>query len=193
MRTVAIVSAAFAAIFAYSEACTCWSQHPQTHFCNSDFVIRAAILNRKTVNMEIVYTVRILKEFKNGAGRGYSQKQDIYTNPSSASCGSYFELRKEYIISAFSLHFLCKKKKKKKKKKGNHIMLMTEQKTKTSFWNNILLLCHFVVFLGSINRGKWVTYLCEFNAVPSSLTQYQRAALDLGIYENSCSCKASYF
>ncbi|XP_048742393.2 metalloproteinase inhibitor 3-like [Ostrea edulis] len=142
MTNLVIFCVAFVAFLTYSEACTCLSQHPQTQFCNSQFVVKAKVIRRETVNRgrEVVYSVRILKDFK-GDGTRYSNTQKIYTSTSSASCGSYFELQKEYIIS------------------------------------------------GSINGQKWNTGLCSWNTRTSFLTQYQRIALDLDIYKNSCNCK----
>ncbi|XP_056001855.1 metalloproteinase inhibitor 3-like [Ostrea edulis] len=98
MTNLVIFCVVFVAYLAYSEACSCLPEHPQTKFCNSHFVVQAKILRRKTINrgQNVVYTVRVLKDFKLDNGGRYSRKQKIYT---SASCGSYFELKKEYIIS----------------------------------------------------------------------------------------------
>lgn len=46
-------------------------------------------------------------------------------------------------------------------------------------------------FSGSIQNNKWRTNLCSWNLQTSSLTQYQRDALKLGFYKNSCSCNVS--
>ncbi|XP_048742394.2 metalloproteinase inhibitor 3-like [Ostrea edulis] len=142
MTNLVILCVALVAFLAYSEACRCQSQHPQTQFCNSQFVVQAKVLRRRTINRgrNVVYTVTILRDFKDDRRR-YSTTQNIYTRSSSASCGSNFNLEKEYIIS------------------------------------------------GSINGQKWNTDLCSWNTRTSSLSQYQRTALDRGIYKNSCSCK----
>ncbi|XP_048740554.2 metalloproteinase inhibitor 3-like [Ostrea edulis] len=98
MTKLVIFCEVFLALLVYSEACLCPSQHPQTKFCNSEFVVQAKVFSRQTFNREgnVVYTVKILKDFKNDT-RQYSKTQKIYT--SASSCGSDFELNEEYIIS----------------------------------------------------------------------------------------------
>ncbi|XP_062589387.1 metalloproteinase inhibitor 3-like isoform X2 [Saccostrea cucullata] len=45
------------------------------------------------------------------------------------------------------------------------------------------------VISGSNIRGEWETNLCAWNDEVDLLTQYQRNALDLGVYKNSCNCQ----
>ncbi|XP_062585362.1 metalloproteinase inhibitor 3-like [Saccostrea cucullata] len=144
MRTL-IIYVIFVAFIAESNACTCPPQHPQEHFCKSQFVVQARVISQRTVNngLDIVYTVQIIQDFKSDRRR-YGQQttmRTIKTSSSSAACGSYFKINKEYIISGFN------------------------------------------------NQGKWETNLCAWNTETSLLTEYQRRALNFGIYQNSCTCK----
>ncbi|XP_061186658.1 metalloproteinase inhibitor 3-like [Saccostrea echinata] len=45
------------------------------------------------------------------------------------------------------------------------------------------------IISGVNTQGVWETNLCAWNTETSLLTQYQRRALDLDIYKNSCTCK----
>lgn len=37
MKTLVIFCAVLASVYTYSEACSCFPQHPQVQFCNADF------------------------------------------------------------------------------------------------------------------------------------------------------------
>ncbi|XP_022296385.2 metalloproteinase inhibitor 3-like [Crassostrea virginica] len=103
MKAVLFLFVVLASVYTYTEACTCLPQHPQQQFCNADFVIKAKILKRKQTNADIfsnvIYTVKILQDYKNHKGQYKQRTQNIYTASNSAACGSFFEIGKEYIIT----------------------------------------------------------------------------------------------
>ncbi|XP_022306245.2 metalloproteinase inhibitor 3-like [Crassostrea virginica] len=85
-----------------SLGCTCAREHPQTQFCNSQFVVEAKVLAKKPGNnqfgQEVKYIVEVLKDYKNSY-RPIRGKIEIFTSGSSASCGAFFQLNQKYIIS----------------------------------------------------------------------------------------------
>lgn len=48
-----------------------------------------------------------------------------------------------------------------------------------------------ILYKGSIQSQKWMTHMCMWNRQTSSLTQFQRNALNFGYYRNNCSCIVS--
>ncbi|XP_022302578.2 metalloproteinase inhibitor 3-like [Crassostrea virginica] len=105
MRGVLVLFVVLACVYRYTEACSCLPQHPQVQFCGSDFVIKARILKRTrtgpTQRDEVIYTVKILKDYKNHRRLSLygPNTQEISTAANSALCGSFFEIDKEYLIS----------------------------------------------------------------------------------------------
>ncbi|XP_062566241.1 metalloproteinase inhibitor 2-like isoform X2 [Saccostrea cucullata] len=99
---VFVLSYVFVGCFAFSMACSCFPQHPQVQFCNSDFVVKATVLERKPGNnefrQEVKYEVNILEDYKNSYGPNRGRRA-IYTASNGAACGSYFQLDKTYIIA----------------------------------------------------------------------------------------------
>ncbi|KAJ8361079.1 hypothetical protein SKAU_G00176040 [Synaphobranchus kaupii] len=77
-----------------AEGCSCFPAHPQTHFCNSEIVIRAKIMGEKIVSpsnssspymKDIQYEIKVIKMFK-----GFEKVKDIqyvYTPVYSSLCG----------------------------------------------------------------------------------------------------------
>ncbi|XP_052680258.1 metalloproteinase inhibitor 3-like [Crassostrea angulata] len=148
MKRLVFICVVLTFIFTNSEACSCASRHPQTQFCNSDFVITARILRRTATGSsrfdEVFYTVLILQNYKRRQHPLRHPVLRIYTASSGASCGAFFRIGREYIIS------------------------------------------------GSIRSQKWKTHMCRWNRQLSSLTQFQRNALNFGYYRNNCSCIVSH-
>lgn len=144
MRTLVIFCAVLASVYTYSEACSCFPQHPQVQFCNADFVIKAKVLKRRETGPsqsdDVIYTVKIIQNYKRDRYYRGRRVQQIFTASNSALCGSFFETGREYIIT------------------------------------------------GSIRENRWRTNLCSWNLPTTSLTQYQKNALNSGVYKNSCSC-----
>ncbi|XP_013408084.1 metalloproteinase inhibitor 3 [Lingula anatina] len=104
----------------YTEACSCMPLHPQMHFCQADFVMRAKvkgseILYRKSIIMENgknvtwrrayqkVYHIRINRIFKQNDKfkNATLHKNKIYTNPSDAMCGVHLENNTKYLLTGY--------------------------------------------------------------------------------------------
>nr|XP_034308210.1 metalloproteinase inhibitor 2-like [Crassostrea gigas] len=45
------------------------------------------------------------------------------------------------------------------------------------------------IITGSIQGSKWKTSVCEWNTETSALSQYQKNGLNLGFYNNGCTCE----
>ncbi|XP_022302579.1 metalloproteinase inhibitor 3-like [Crassostrea virginica] len=100
MKAVLLLFVVLASLNTYSEACSCRPQHPQGHVCNADFVIKATILERKETDApDVIYIVKILKDYKNQRGQYRQRTQSIYTAAYSAACGAYFTIGDEYILT----------------------------------------------------------------------------------------------
>ncbi|XP_054615569.1 metalloproteinase inhibitor 2-like [Dunckerocampus dactyliophorus] len=79
-----------------AQACKCVPVHPQTAFCQADFVIKAAVLAKKVVGVyELKYDIKLTKMFK-GPHRDFNA---IYTPASSAACGVTLINGVEYLIT----------------------------------------------------------------------------------------------
>ncbi|XP_022294237.2 metalloproteinase inhibitor 3-like [Crassostrea virginica] len=84
-----------------SLGCRCAPLHPQTYFCNSDFVVEAKVLAKKAGNnqfgQEVKYIVEVLKDYKNSY-QPIRGNIEIFTSGSGATCGAFFELKQKYLI-----------------------------------------------------------------------------------------------
>ncbi|XP_051166339.1 metalloproteinase inhibitor 3 [Leptopilina boulardi] len=83
-----------------TEACSCAPGHIQSKFCTSDFV---AVIKVKEVvqgnnSDPTLYRVKIKRVFKNSKDTNLVLEDEIYTPSSSAACGVYLELNKNYVV-----------------------------------------------------------------------------------------------
>uniref|UniRef100_A0A182NL89 NTR domain-containing protein n=1 Tax=Anopheles dirus TaxID=7168 RepID=A0A182NL89_9DIPT len=90
--------------FPAADACSCLPQHPQTAYCESEYVIVAQVL-RKTAskNHMDAYKIAIKKEYKmSDEARKLLRNGKLYTASSSSMCGITLEPNKLYAIAANS-------------------------------------------------------------------------------------------
>lgn len=86
----------------YCHACSCMFQHPQSHYCNSDFVILARVkkVQRVPSTYSNIYKVRIRKEFKiSEKGLVALKSGRLHTSMYDSMCGAYLEVGKIYVIA----------------------------------------------------------------------------------------------
>jgi len=110
MNKTQIFAAGLVAIVAFSmvigtvEACSCMPRHSQEHFCNSDYVIVARILSRRTVQRgRSMYKIDIKKTYKmSEKAESYLKHGRLYSADNSAMCGINFRLGDLYLIAASS-------------------------------------------------------------------------------------------
>ncbi|XP_076686953.1 tissue inhibitor of metalloproteases [Andrena cerasifolii] len=83
--------------------CSCMLSHPQTLFCNSDYVAVVRVKRVKLVSEhEIAYNVKVNKVFKqwNTINPDEFSKQNILWSPSmSGMCGVHLRLGDTYLVS----------------------------------------------------------------------------------------------
>lgn len=89
-----------------TESCSCLPQHPQTAFCESDYVIVAQVLRRTASNdrpsMD-AYKIAIKKEYKmSDEARQLLRHGKLYTPAMSSMCGIKLEPNMLYAIAANS-------------------------------------------------------------------------------------------
>lgn len=92
-------------------ACSCMPQHPQTAFCDSEYVIVAQVL-RKTASKHAhmdAYKIAIKKEYKmSDEARQLLRHGKLYTASMSSLCGVNLQPNKLYAIAANTDHVgLC--------------------------------------------------------------------------------------
>lgn len=96
-----IALALVAASCRLADACTCQVTHPQTHFCNSDFVIVGRV--QKTVrgkDFYDAYKVKIRNKYKATAKAEVALKSGRLLTPSQGSlCGVTLQPRETYVIT----------------------------------------------------------------------------------------------
>jgi len=94
-----------------SEACSCMLTHPQTQFCEADYValVRVVRKSQRLVANKIVYKVEIKRAYKmNAEGHKTLKHGRIMTSNSDASCGVHLEIGKLYTIAGRGDHLsLC--------------------------------------------------------------------------------------
>lgn len=74
-----------------------------------------------------------------------------------------------------------------------HSSVVVKLKTNFSFFG--ITKCLFVnidIFSGNIRNQYWSTNLCSWNFRASLLTPYQRDALEMGYYKQTCGCEVSH-
>lgn len=93
-----------------SEACSCMLQHPQTAFCDSEYVIVAQVLRQTaSKNSMNAYKIVIKKEYKmSEEARNLLRNGKLYTASQSAMCGVQLDPNTLYAIAANTDHVgLC--------------------------------------------------------------------------------------
>ncbi|XP_015511793.1 tissue inhibitor of metalloproteinase [Neodiprion pinetum] len=83
------------------EACSCQYSHPQTHFCQAEFVILARVMKHiPGDSYETAYRVKIHKKFKLSHEAERSLKDGLlYTASSDGMCGVSLQRGLTYVIS----------------------------------------------------------------------------------------------
>ncbi|XP_036224719.1 tissue inhibitor of metalloproteinase [Bactrocera oleae] len=84
------------------EACSCMPSHPQTHFCNADYVVIIRVMRKslRLVQDKIAYKVEVKKSYKmNEAGHKLLKHGRIVTPNSDAMCGINLDIGKLYVIA----------------------------------------------------------------------------------------------
>lgn len=92
----------FVSTLKYAYGCSCMPAHPQTHYCNSDFVILAKVKKEQIIEstQSRVYKVRVKREFKiSEKGLVALKSGRLHTPIEDAACGAMLQLGKVYVIS----------------------------------------------------------------------------------------------
>ncbi|CAG5040235.1 unnamed protein product [Parnassius apollo] len=100
--TLALVAATWRA----ADSCTCAPEHPQTHFCKSDFVIvgRVQKLFRGNDTYD-AYKVKIRNVYKATPKAAVALKSGrILTPPQESLCGVSLQPRETYVITGQVMH-----------------------------------------------------------------------------------------
>ncbi|XP_053660944.1 tissue inhibitor of metalloproteinase [Anopheles marshallii] len=105
LRLVALLGL-LAVLLPTAESCSCLPQHPQTAFCDSDYVIVAQVL-RRTASKDRphmdAYKIAIKKEYKmSEEARKLLRHGKLFTPSQSSLCGITLEPNKLYAIAANS-------------------------------------------------------------------------------------------
>ncbi|XP_049532367.1 tissue inhibitor of metalloproteinase [Anopheles darlingi] len=85
-----------------SEACSCMPQHPQSAYCEADYVIVAQVLRKsQSTGTHDAYKIAIKKEYKmSDAAREELRHGKLYTPSVDSACGRPLEPNKLYAIAA---------------------------------------------------------------------------------------------
>ncbi|XP_049866194.1 tissue inhibitor of metalloproteinase [Pectinophora gossypiella] len=106
MLTRWLVLTLVAASWRAADACSCQLQHPQTHFCNSDFVIVGRVQKLFRGNeFYDSYKVKIRNIFKATPKAAVALKSGRILTPSQDSlCGVNLQPRETYVITGIVIH-----------------------------------------------------------------------------------------
>lgn len=88
-----------------ADACTCYPSHPQTSYCNSEFVIVARILRKsnRRINNHHIYKIDIVKTYKTSEkAQQYLKQSRLITAPNDGLCGISFKIGQLYAIAGNS-------------------------------------------------------------------------------------------
>ncbi|XP_012270738.1 tissue inhibitor of metalloproteinase [Orussus abietinus] len=87
--------------FQEAEACSCVPTHPQTHFCESDFVAVVRVRKFFLINeYEIAYQVKVSRIFKATPKAELALKRGLLLTPTlDAMCGVNLDLGDTYVVS----------------------------------------------------------------------------------------------
>lgn len=183
MKFTVLLVCVLLSVSVISEACKCLVRHPQTNFCQADYVIKAKVLSEENVDsLEKRYKVKVLENYKSGytSPVKYSQVW-VYTTTSSASCGVQLDNGKTYIITG--------------PKRGNKLTANTcswnvEVSALTSFQRNALRNGYYK------NNCECKILECPHNQCEqgngclapydNSFCFYQNAACKLSSYSRTC-------
>ncbi|CAF4779580.1 unnamed protein product [Pieris macdunnoughi] len=102
LLTIALVAASWRT----SDACSCSLEHPQTHFCNSDFVIVGRVQRLfRGKDFYDAYKVKIRSVFKATPKAALALKSGRILTPSQDSlCGVSLQPRETYVITGRVMH-----------------------------------------------------------------------------------------
>ncbi|CAD6993361.1 unnamed protein product [Ceratitis capitata] len=84
------------------EACSCMPSHPQTHFCEADYVVLVRVMRKslRLVENSVAYKVQVKKSYKmNEIGQKMLKHGRIITPNSDAMCGVNMNIGKLYVIA----------------------------------------------------------------------------------------------
>ncbi|XP_012136106.2 tissue inhibitor of metalloproteases isoform X1 [Megachile rotundata] len=87
-------------------ACSCMRSHPQTLFCNSDFVALVRVKKVFPSNEHAIgYNVKTSKIFKVNSSKSYHalKKNILWTPSSDGMCGVHLEIGETYVVSGSTM------------------------------------------------------------------------------------------
>nr|CAD2186520.1 unnamed protein product [Meloidogyne enterolobii] len=100
----------------FVNACKCAMQPIQINYCRSDWVAHILSLKKENItetdgfSRDVRYTIEILDIYKDKICHPKRKKDFVYTASSSAACGAYLEIGKEYLIGGNYFDYDTKKK-----------------------------------------------------------------------------------
>jgi len=81
-------------------ACSCLPAHPQTHYCNSDFVLLVKVKGKKLVSNDVAYQVKVKKAFKMNNKTSLAIKNGkVWSAKDDGLCGVVFKPHTKYLIT----------------------------------------------------------------------------------------------
>ncbi|CAG9807051.1 unnamed protein product [Chironomus riparius] len=105
LLTIFAISFSFLMLADETLACSCMPSHPQTSYCNAEYVIVARILRRsnRKINNHHVYKIDIVKSYKaSEKAQQYLKQSRLITAPNDGLCGINFKIGQLYAIAGNS-------------------------------------------------------------------------------------------